>query len=128
LAVSVGVADKPNPRARMVCTDSDSRQNRRPDFVTKGRHVIAQAIEPIDRLGNLFAKEDARAACSDEAPLCWPHISRNRAASARARESLAGAGERPDGPIVRPAGESQGEAPSAHTGEPVALSKSSNVG
>jgi hypothetical protein len=79
------VANKANPRARMVETDTASRQNRRPDLVAHGFQVIACAIEPISSRGNLFAKDDARATCKDEAPEVGPHISRNRAASRRAR-------------------------------------------
>lgn len=111
----------------MVRTDSDSRQNRRPDVVTHDCHVSAEAIEPIVRLGNLFAKEDARAVCNDEAPLRGPQIRRNRAASRCARAPLTGAGERPGGPCVRPSGKSKGETPSPNASEPMALGEPSHV-
>ena len=68
----------------MVVTDTNSRQNRRPDLVTQGTHVRAEPIEPFTS-GNLFAKEHARATCIDEAPLFGPQIIRNRSASSRAR-------------------------------------------
>jgi hypothetical protein len=40
-AVLVGVANKVNPRPRMVRADSASRQNTRPDLVTHRLHVSA---------------------------------------------------------------------------------------
>ena len=60
LAVAVGVANKINPSSRMVETDSDSRQNTRPDFVAHRFQVIADAIEPAAGVGNLFAKDHSR--------------------------------------------------------------------
>jgi hypothetical protein len=84
LAVAVGVAHKVNPRARMVFSDTDSRKNRRPDFVTQWTQVIADAIEPSPFVGNLFAKDRSRATCSDEGN----HAGQRSGATLRPRAEL----------------------------------------
>jgi len=52
----------------MVRSDTDSRKNSRPDLVTQWTQVIADLIEPSSFLGNLFAKDNSRAFCGDDAP------------------------------------------------------------
>jgi hypothetical protein len=59
----------------MVRTDSDSRENRRPDGVAHAFHVIADAIEPISGLGSLLTKDDRRRSFSDEPKPLRPKVS-----------------------------------------------------
>lgn len=111
----------------MVCTDTESRQNGRPDFVTHGFQVIANAIEPIAGVGHLFAKNNDRETCKYEAPELRPHIIRNRSASSRRRESLAGTASGPYLTVIRPSGEPKRVGPSADACEEMALVEPSQV-
>src|SRR5580692_9990593 len=64
-AVEVGVASKVKPIAEMVLADTESRQNRRADFVCQGLKIIADTIKPVPR-GNLLTKDCSRLAYLDE--------------------------------------------------------------
>jgi len=83
-AFVVGVAHKVNPIARMILADTESRKNRRPDFVTQWLQVIADAIEPASLVGNLFAKDFSRAVCSDKPKPVNPPILRDVVTARRA--------------------------------------------
>jgi hypothetical protein len=83
-AVAVGVARKINPVSDMILADTESRKNRRPDFVTQWLHVIADAIKPSPLLGNLLAKDFSRTICSNEGEPVGPSIFRDVLASRRA--------------------------------------------
>jgi hypothetical protein len=104
-------------------TDARSAEIRRPDGVTRCFQVSRYKIEPRQSAGNLFAKDDVRAALCDEPVEGGPEvplISKPRAFACRA-ERLAGAGARPDGTVIGPSSTPQREAPSADAGEEVAL-------
>jgi hypothetical protein len=94
-------------RADAVCA-----QYGRPAGVTFSLQVCEYSIEPPEpnRALNLLAKDAPRTALADESEELGPEVSVVGLALplARRTERLAGAGAGPHGPVVRPAGESQG--------------------
>lgn len=125
------MARKPQPSPRMVETDTCSRQNRRPDDVAQGFQVIADAINPIPRSGNLFTKDVSRPVCGQERRPDGPEVAtvpRAPPASAcRARERLTRTTARPNRSVVGPSRQSEGVAPSADASEEVALGVASEI-
>ena len=111
----------------MVLTDSASRKNRRPDLVIQCFQVIADAIDPVASMGNLFAKEFSRALCSDEGEPMGPEVIGCVSAARRARETLTGATTCPKRSIVGNAGLAKGERPASDAGEEMALRIASEV-
>jgi hypothetical protein len=105
--------------------DARSRQTDRPRGVAATFQVIANKIEPAvsNRALNLFAKQDARLALGNELEPRRPKMARIGAPSfAPGRgEGLAGTRAGPDGAIVGPSGEAQGDGPTPDPGEEVAL-------
>ena len=104
MAVAVGVAHKVNPRARMVETDSDSRENCRPDGVIHRFQTIADFIKPISGLGSLLAKDRIRRAFRNEPEPVRPQVPGviNPLTFAGRTERLARAAPGPDWSIIGP--------------------------
>jgi hypothetical protein len=78
----------------------------------------------------LFTKHDVRLALADEAKPRRPKVARIIGASAfpRRTEGLTGTTARPNRSVIGPAGESEGDGPSADSGEEVALRVGSDIG
>ena len=112
-------------------TDARSRERDAPEGVTHGFQVSLYKVDPsIDSLAcNLLSNNDCRAALLDE-PLERgpevPLIIKPSSFACRA-ERLAWAGACPDGAVVGPPSESQGEGPSSNPREEVALRISSKL-
>jgi hypothetical protein len=99
--------------------------------VSRCFHVSRYKVEPAEAVAarNLLAKDCCRAALADEVVPVRPEVplvSSPRSAACRA-ERLARAGSRPNGTVVWPSRKPQGKAPSADTGEEVALCVSSQL-
>ena len=113
-------------RACAVCAQYGS-----PDGVTFRFQVSAYSIEPseLNRVFNLFAKDDVRAAVHDEAVELGPEVAFVGEAFAftGGAESLTGTGAGPAGLVVRPAGQRQGTAPPSDPGEEMALNVSPKI-
>jgi hypothetical protein len=111
--------------------DARSRQTDRPDGVAFTFQVIAKTVEPSEgnRARNLFTNDDDRAALANELEPRRPKVARITPASAGAgdRERLTGAAAGPHGSRIGPAGEPEGEAPSADAGEEMALAEAAHV-
>jgi hypothetical protein len=112
-------------------TDARSAQIESSEGVTRSFHVSAYSVEPIEAVlaRNLLAKDDVRAALSDEAEPLGPEVALVVESSALAcgAEGLTGAGASPNGNVIWPPGEAQGVTPDADAGEGVELGESSHV-
>lgn len=129
---AVGVGKPPKPFADVRSADAASWQIRRRCGVSCSFQISANAVEPRPSItsGNLLAKDNARAALSDEAEERrpkMPFVLVGFALSCHA-ERLAGAASGPHWLVVRPAGEAQPEAPSADAGKEVALGIAGELG
>jgi hypothetical protein len=111
--------------------DARSAQIRSPDGVALSFQVSANNVEPREAIParNLLSKHDWRAALADEAEPLGPEVAFVCGAAALAGdgEGLAGAAPGPDGPVVGPAGESEGVGPGAEAGEGVELGSAHKV-
>ena len=100
--------------------------------VVRSFHVSLNKVEPREskRARNLLSKDDARAALPDEREPDGPQVT--LACEARAfscgAEILTRTGAGPDGSIVRPSCEAEGERPAADAGEEVALGVAGEIG
>ena len=126
-----GVGHPEQPLSDVRGADARSAQIGGPDRIAHGFQVSAYSSEPLapSRACNLFAKDDWRRTVQDEATERRPEMARIRSAHllTDGAEWLAGAGTGPYRFIVWPAGETQGEAPSANPGEEMALGELNKV-
>ena len=58
----------------MILTDTASREVSRPEGIANSLQVIADAGMPISGLGNLLAKDEMRARCSNKLSPDWPEM------------------------------------------------------
>ena len=111
--------------------DARSAQIRSPDGVALSFQVSTYKVEPREasRARNLLAKDDWRAALSDETEPLGPEVALVGEAEAPAggAEGLAGARAGPHGAVVGPAGEAQGVGPGTEAGEGVELDGAADV-
>jgi hypothetical protein len=132
LAFAVGVANKIKPEAEMVFADTDRREVSRPEGIAKSFQVIADDGMPVRGLGNLLAKDNARASCSDKLAPDWPEMpfafEPLVSSSSGRRNRLTGTRPCPDRAVVGPAGNPERARPSADAGEEVALGVARKVG
>jgi hypothetical protein len=126
-AIGVGqpLSDPPLPLPDMGRADARSAEINRPAGVARSFQVSLYKVEPAEAVltRNLLAKDDWRAALSDEMMPSGPKVplvSKPASFACRA-ERLAGAGAGPDGAIVWPSRKAQGKRPPADAGEEVAL-------
>jgi len=122
---ALGVGHEPKPRPDVRRPDAASRQIGTPDGISKSLQVSANSGEPRPAIlsANLLAKDRCRAALGDEAIKSGPEVSFvvGAASLAGRAERLTWAGAGPDWFVVRPAGKSEGAAPSADAGEEMDL-------
>ncbi len=126
----VGTEVQPLPDVRGA--DAVCSQYRRRNGVAFRFQVSANKVEPAvsNRCCNLLAKDCSRAALAEEPKPFRPEVTRvvKPRSFARRAEAGTGAASRPDGPVVGPSGEAEGERPEAASGEEVALGVSHKVG
>jgi len=91
--------------------------------------MVAISGADSDNACDLLSENDGRSTSLDESPPSRPQValvSKPFALACRA-EGLAGAAPSPHGPVIRPAGGSEGAGPHADAGKEVALNKSREV-
>ena len=96
-----------------------------------GLKVIGHPVKPTgpNSARNLVSKDDWRAALADETGELGPQVALvvGPLPLPRRRERLAGAAPGPDGLVVGPPCEAEGEAPAANAGEEMGLCVSSQI-
>jgi hypothetical protein len=130
--LSVGVGHEIKPLSLMGRADARSTQIGSPDGISIVFQVSSNSGEPFRSIAcrNLFSKDNWRAELGDEAVKSGPEVSFVEMAAPPPddRKRLTGWRACPDGPVVGPAGEAQGVAPSSDSGEQVDLSEAFEVG
>jgi len=130
-AVTHPLCDEEQSLSDVRGADARSAEIDRPDGVTRCFLVSVYSVEPRKAIArrNLLSKDDWRAALADEPEPLGPEVPLVCGAAALAgdREGLTGTGAGPDGPVVRPPGESEGVGPGAEAGEGVELGSAHNV-
>jgi hypothetical protein len=125
VSVSRGVGHEPKSLSDVRRADAASWQYGRPAGVAFAFQVSENSVEPApsNRRLNLLSKDDCRAALGDERKPRRPQVAFviGRLAFAGGAEGLAGARACPNRSVVGPAGESEGDGPSADAGEEMAL-------
>jgi hypothetical protein len=115
----------PEPLADVRGADARSAQICGPDAIAQSFQVIPYSGEPASasRAPNLLAKDDWRAALTDEAGKFGPEVSLIFLSKVLAghAERLAGAAPGPHRAVVGPPGEAEREAPPADARKEVAL-------
>ena len=112
-------------------SEARSAEIDRPAGVIRVIQVRLNNVEPSESVNgrNLLAKANERSSCFDETKELWPKMPFvvERLAFAGRAEGLAGAGTRPDFPVIWPPGEAQGIRPDPDAGDEMALGVSSQV-
>ena len=128
-ATGVGHPVQPLPDVRRA--DARSAYINRPAGVIRCFQIMRYSIPPPQgsRACNLFAKDRARAALADEPEEHGPQVPvvGFRESLAGVGKWLAGAGTRPDGPVVGPSSQAKGKRPAPDPGEEVALDVSGEL-
>ena len=112
--------------------DGTSRDNDRPAGVADAFQVSSDSVEPIlaNRCRNLLSHEDSWPSGTGEAKQVGPQmpIVIGSALLSRDAERLARRGAGPEFPVVGPSSKSGCEAPSADSGEEMALGVTGKIG
>jgi len=100
-----------------------------PHGVAQGFQITSHKSEPRSRARNLLSKDLCRASLGDKGSPDGPEVTFVGEASLRAREreGLAGTASCPNRSSIRPAGETEGDAPSADAGKEMALGETVEV-
>jgi hypothetical protein len=129
LALVVGHEPQSLPDVRRA--DATSWKYGRCAGVALRFQVSENSVEPAPSncRFNLFSKDDCRAALGDERKPRRPQVALviGRLARTGGAEGLAGATTCPNRSVIGPAGEAQGDGPSADAGEEMALGISAHV-
>ena len=127
----VAVSHEPQSLSDVRSADARSRHTDRPAGVIFAFQVSLNQVEPavINRCFNLLSKDDCRAALADEIEPVGPEVAvvGGTKSSAGGAKWLARATTCPNRSGSGPAGESEGVAPDADSGEKMALNISSKV-
>ena len=130
-SIVFGVGHEPESLSDVRCPDAASRDTNRPAGVAFSLQVSLNKVEPpvLNRCFNLLTKDNSRAALADEIEPDRPKVSIISGAFLRASgtERLARATACPNRSVLWPSGKAQSVAPTAESGEEMALNKSGKV-
>ena len=130
-AVTHPLCDEEEPLSDVRGADARSAQIDRPDGVARTFQVSVYSVEPSEAVlaRNLLSKDDWRAALADEIEPGGPEVALVSEPSTLpgGGKGLAGAASGPHGPVVGPAGESQGVGPDADPGESMELRRGGDL-
>jgi hypothetical protein len=130
-AVTHPLCDEEQSLSDVRGADARSAQIDRPDGVARTFQVSVYSVEPSKAVlaRNLLSKDDWRAALADEIEPGRPEVALVIEPSTLpgGAERLAGATSGPDGPVVGPAGESEGVTPHSDAGESMELRRGGDL-